>query len=68
MEKAAGVVKFGNSYDQINVRVTGNPKEWRTENIKGDGGKIFVKVAVDLAKQEWHLKVRARNLYAPVSR
>ncbi|BBN05669.1 hypothetical protein MPTK1_3g15020 [Marchantia polymorpha subsp. ruderalis] len=66
MEKAAGVVKFGNSYDQINVRVTGNPKEWRTENIKGDGGKIFVKVAVDLAKQEWHLKVRARNLYAPL--
>ncbi|KAL2635099.1 hypothetical protein R1flu_006578 [Riccia fluitans] len=66
MEKAAGVVKFGRSYDQINVRVTGNLKEWRSENVKGDGGKIFVKVAVDLAKQEWHLKVRGLNLYAPL--
>ncbi|KAL3692761.1 hypothetical protein R1sor_006412 [Riccia sorocarpa] len=66
MEKATGVVKLGRRYDQINVRVTGNLKEWRTDNAKGDGGKIFVKVAVDLAKQEWHVKVRGRNLYAPL--
>lgn len=66
MEKATGQVKFGSSYDQINVRVTGSPKEFRTGNVNGDGGKIFVKVAVDLAKQEWHLKVRGRHLFAPV--
>ncbi|CAM6097615.1 unnamed protein product [Calypogeia fissa] len=66
MERATGMVKFGSSYDQINVRVTGSPKEFRTGNINGDGGKIFVKVAIDLAKQEWHLKVRGRHLFAPL--
>jgi hypothetical protein len=66
MERVNGFVKLRNNHQQILVHVTGKPKRWRSR-VSEEGGRLFVKVAVDLAKQSWDVKVKGYDLFAPVS-
>lgn len=66
MEKVKGYVKLSSNLQQIMVQATGRPMKWRTGQA-GNGGRLVVKVAVDLAKQAWDVKVKGCNLFAPVS-
>jgi hypothetical protein len=66
MERVNGFVKLRNNHQQILVHVMGKPKRWRSR-VSEEGGRLFVKVAVDLAKQSWDVKVKGYDLFAPVS-
>lgn len=65
MEKVKGSVKLSDNHEQILVQVTGRPNEWRTGEA-GNGGRLFVKVALDLATQSWDVRVKSCNVFAPV--
>lgn len=65
MERVKGSVKLSGNHQQILVQVTGRPNEWRTGKA-GNGGRLFVKVAVDLAKQSWDVRVKSCKVFAPV--
>jgi hypothetical protein len=66
MERVNGFVKLRNNHQQILVHVMGKPKRWRSR-VSEEGGRLIVKVAVDLAKQSWDVKVKGYDLFAPVS-
>lgn len=65
MERVKGSVKLSGNHQQILVQVTGRPNEWRTGKA-GKGGRLFVKVAVDLAEQSWNVRVKSCNAFAPL--
>ncbi|KAG0581653.1 hypothetical protein KC19_4G269200 [Ceratodon purpureus] len=65
MEKVKGSVKLSGNHQQILVQVTGRPNEWRTMKT-GNGGRLLVKVAVDLAQQSWDVRVKCCNVFAPL--
>ena len=66
MERVNGSVKLSSNHQQIMVQVAGRLNEWRTGRA-GNGGRLLVKVAVDLVKQTWDVKVKGFNLFAPVT-
>ena len=66
MERVNGSVKLSSNHQQIMVQVAGRLNEWRTGRA-GNGGRLLVKVAVDLVKQSWDVKVKGFNLFAPVT-
>lgn len=65
MERVEGSVKLSGNHQQILVQVTGRPNEWRTGKT-GNGGRLLVKVAVDLANQSWDVRLKSCNIFAPV--
>lgn len=65
MERVEGSVKLSGNHQQILVQVTGRPNEWRTGKT-GNGGRLLVKVAVDLANQSWDVRLKSCNIFAPL--
>ncbi|XP_057851125.2 protein SUBSTANDARD STARCH GRAIN 4, chloroplastic isoform X2 [Cryptomeria japonica] len=66
MENINGHLKFRKEYEQMHLQLTGRPKEWRTGYPSKDGGKLFINTFVDFLQQEWHVNIKARDLFAPL--
>ncbi|KAJ7565427.1 hypothetical protein O6H91_02G060300 [Diphasiastrum complanatum] len=66
IEEVKGSVRFSNNYEQLNVHLTGRPREWRTVNATGNGGTFTVDVDVDIPRQKWHASIKGQNLFAPL--
>ncbi|MCO5581693.1 hypothetical protein L7F22_035582 [Adiantum nelumboides] len=66
MENINGRVKLGSRYEQVDVQVIGKLQQWRTPKAESTGGRLLVKVFADIRQQKWHVKLRGKNLYAPL--
>ncbi|KAI5082263.1 hypothetical protein GOP47_0002006 [Adiantum capillus-veneris] len=66
MENINGRVKLGSRYEQVDVHVIGKLQQWRTPKAESSGGRLLVKVVADIRQQKWHVKLRGKNLFAPL--
>lgn len=66
VENVNGCVKLGSDYERITAFISGRPRTWKADHLDTDGGKLTVKVEVDLVNQAWDVKIRGHHLFAPV--
>lgn len=59
-------LNFERDMTKMHLKLTGMPKEWRTGYPSEDGGKLFINVFVNFLQQEWHVNIKARDLFAPL--
>ncbi|KAL2655448.1 hypothetical protein AAZV13_04G066800 [Glycine max] len=67
MENANGHVKFHNHYyNRINVKLGGNCKTWRSDDICEGDGWLSVIVFVDTVEQKWHANLKIDHFFVPL--
>ncbi|XP_020207319.1 uncharacterized protein LOC109792326 isoform X2 [Cajanus cajan] len=66
VENANGHVKFHNHYNRINVKMSGNCKTWRSDDIYEGDGWLSVNVFVDTVEQKWHANLKIDHLFVPL--
>ncbi|KAK7311846.1 hypothetical protein RJT34_10254 [Clitoria ternatea] len=66
MVNVNGHVKFHNHYNHINVKLGGDCKTWRSDDICKDGGWLSVNVFVDTVEQKWHANLKIDHLFVPL--
>lgn len=67
MENANGHVKFHNHYyNRINVKLGGNCKTWRSDDICEGDSWLSVDVFVDTVEQKWHANLKIDHFFVPV--
>ncbi|TKY74672.1 hypothetical protein E2542_SST03435 [Spatholobus suberectus] len=66
MENVNGHVKFHNHYNRINVKLSGNCKTWRSDDICEGDGWLSVNVFVDTVEQKWHANLKIDHLFVPL--
>ncbi|XP_027356890.1 uncharacterized protein LOC113866209 [Abrus precatorius] len=66
MENVNGHVKFRNHYNCVNVKLSGNCKTWRSDDICEDGGWLSVNVFVDTVEEKWHANLKIDHLFVPM--
>ncbi|KAL5190103.1 hypothetical protein HKD37_04G009631 [Glycine soja] len=67
MENVNGHVKFHNHYyNRINVKLSGNCKTWRSDDICEGDGWLSVIVFVDTVEQKWHANLKIDHFFVPL--
>ncbi|KAL5144980.1 hypothetical protein HKD37_06G015148 [Glycine soja] len=66
LENVNGHVKFHNHYDHINVKLSGNCKTWRSDDICEGDSWLSVDVFVDTVEQKWHANLKIDHFFVPL--
>ncbi|RDX99770.1 hypothetical protein CR513_17133, partial [Mucuna pruriens] len=66
IENVNGHVKFHNHYNCINVKLSGNCKTWRSDDICEGDGWLSVNVFANTVEQKWHANLKIDHLFVPL--
>ncbi|KAK7410301.1 hypothetical protein VNO78_00981 [Psophocarpus tetragonolobus] len=64
IENVNGHVKFHNHYNCINVKLSGDCKTWRSDDMCEGDGWLSVDVFVDTVEQKWHANLNIDHIFA----
>ncbi|CAJ1973770.1 unnamed protein product [Sphenostylis stenocarpa] len=66
MENVNGHMKFHNNYNRIKLKLSGNCKTWRSDDLSEGDGWLSVDVFVDIIEQKWHANLKINHFFVPL--